>query len=98
MAQDSKRYRPTMVVFVKPLVYSMSDAAASGGYYMAMTGDPIVALARAWKRLTGAATHDLRRPAPVLNRALERLFSLEAFADRFERIYDEAIALQGARP
>lgn len=27
----------------KPLVVSMSDLAASGGYYMAMTGDPIVA-------------------------------------------------------
>ena len=27
----------------KPLVISMSDYAASGGYYMAMTGDPIVA-------------------------------------------------------
>ena len=27
----------------KPLVISMSDAAASGGYFMAMTGDPIVA-------------------------------------------------------
>jgi protease IV len=27
----------------KPLVISMSDSAASGGYYMAMTGDPIVA-------------------------------------------------------
>jgi len=27
----------------KPMVISMSDAAASGGYYMAMTGDPIVA-------------------------------------------------------
>jgi len=27
----------------KPLVISMSDVAASGGYYMAMTGDPIVA-------------------------------------------------------
>ena len=27
----------------KPLVISMSDEAASGGYYMAMTGDPIVA-------------------------------------------------------
>jgi protease-4 len=26
----------------KPLVISMSDYAASGGYYMAMTGDPIV--------------------------------------------------------
>jgi len=27
----------------KPLVFSMSDTAASGGYYLAMTGDPIVA-------------------------------------------------------
>ena len=27
----------------KPVVISMSDAAASGGYFMAMTGDPIVA-------------------------------------------------------
>ena len=27
----------------KPVIISMSDAAASGGYYMAMTGDPIVA-------------------------------------------------------
>ena len=29
----------------KPMVISMSDAAASGGYYMAMSGDPIVAYA-----------------------------------------------------
>jgi protease-4 len=27
----------------KPLVISMGDVAASGGYYMAMTGDPIIA-------------------------------------------------------
>ena len=27
----------------KPMVISMSDAAASGGYYIAMTGDPVVA-------------------------------------------------------
>jgi protease-4 len=27
----------------KPLVFSMSDLAASGGYYIAMTGDPVVA-------------------------------------------------------
>jgi protease-4 len=27
----------------KPLVLSMSDVAASGGYYIAMTGDPVVA-------------------------------------------------------
>jgi protease-4 len=27
----------------KPVVFSMSDAAASGGYYIAMTGDPVLA-------------------------------------------------------
>jgi protease IV len=27
----------------KPVVISMSDVAASGGYYMSVTGDPIVA-------------------------------------------------------
>ena len=27
----------------KPLVFSMADLAASGGYYIAMTGDPVVA-------------------------------------------------------
>jgi protease-4 len=27
----------------KPMVISMSDAAASGGYYVSMTGDPIIA-------------------------------------------------------
>jgi protease IV len=27
----------------KPLIISMSDTAASGGYYMAMTGDPVLA-------------------------------------------------------
>ncbi len=27
----------------KPMVFSMSDVAASGGYYISMTGDPIVA-------------------------------------------------------
>src|ERR1019366_7149285 len=27
----------------KPVVISMSDDAASGGYYMAMTGDPLIA-------------------------------------------------------
>lgn len=27
----------------KPVVFSMSDAAASGGYYIAMTGDPVFA-------------------------------------------------------
>jgi len=38
---------------------------------------PVVTLGRAWKRLVGDATHDLRRPAPVLNRGLEWLFALE---------------------
>ncbi len=36
-----------------------------------------LALTRAWKRTRGDVTHDLRRPAPTLNRWLERLFALE---------------------
>jgi len=35
----------------KPMVVSMSDLAASGGYYMAMTGDPVLAYANT---LTGS--------------------------------------------
>src|SRR5437667_2856762 len=38
---------------------------------------PAVALTRAWKRLTGEASHDLHRPAPAINRWLERVFALE---------------------
>lgn len=38
---------------------------------------PALALARAWKRLAGDTTHDLRRPAPALNRWLEGIFALE---------------------
>jgi SAM-dependent methyltransferase len=38
---------------------------------------PAVALTRAWRRWRGDTRHDLRRPAPALNRALERLFALE---------------------
>lgn len=38
---------------------------------------PVVVLARAWKRVTGDATHDLRPPAPALNRRLASLFALE---------------------
>ena len=38
---------------------------------------PALALMRAWKRLSGDTSHDLRRPAPPLNRWLERVFALE---------------------
>ncbi len=38
---------------------------------------PAVALARAWKRLTGGSAHDLRRPVPPVNRGLEWVFALE---------------------
>jgi len=38
---------------------------------------PAVALTRAWKRLMGDASHDLHRPAPAINRWLERVFALE---------------------
>src|SRR5207253_1512157 len=35
----------------KPVVISMSDLAASGGYFIAMTGDPVIAYANT---LTGS--------------------------------------------
>src|SRR5713101_547987 len=43
MASDDIWREMNLLSKKKPLVISMSDAAASGGYYMAMTGDPIVA-------------------------------------------------------
>jgi protease-4 len=42
-ASDEILRQMTLLSQKKPLVYSMSDLAASGGYYMAMTGDPIAA-------------------------------------------------------
>jgi protease-4 len=45
MASDDIWREMNLLSKKKPLVISMSDAAASGGYYMAMTGDPIVAYA-----------------------------------------------------
>jgi len=42
-ASDEMWREMSLVSRKKPLVISMSDVAASGGYYMAMTGDPIVA-------------------------------------------------------
>jgi protease-4 len=42
-ASDEIWREMSLVSRKKPLVISMSDVAASGGYYMAMTGDPIVA-------------------------------------------------------
>src|SRR5207244_9120221 len=43
MASDEIWREMNVLSKKKPLVISMSDAAASGGYYMAMTGDPVVA-------------------------------------------------------
>src|SRR6266478_1081938 len=43
MASDDIWREMNLLSKKKPTVISMSDAAASGGYYMAMTGDPIVA-------------------------------------------------------
>src|SRR5882724_7925860 len=45
MASDDIWREMNMLSKKKPVVISMSDAAASGGYYMAMTGDPILAYA-----------------------------------------------------
>jgi len=42
-ASDEIWREMTLLSKKKPLVISMSDLAASGGYYMAMTGDPILA-------------------------------------------------------
>jgi protease-4 len=43
MASDEIWRQMNLLSKKKPLVISMSDLAASGGYYMAMTGDPIIA-------------------------------------------------------
>jgi protease-4 len=43
MASDEMWREMNLLSKKKPLVISMSDVAASGGYYMVMTGDPIVA-------------------------------------------------------
>jgi protease IV len=43
VASDEMWREMTLLSKKKPLVISMSDVAASGGYYMAMTGDPILA-------------------------------------------------------
>lgn len=42
-ASDEIWRRMNLLSKKKPLVFSMSDVAASGGYYLAMTGDPIIA-------------------------------------------------------
>ena len=42
-ASDDMWREMTLLSQKKPLVISMSDVAASGGYYMALTGDPLVA-------------------------------------------------------
>jgi SAM-dependent methyltransferase len=38
---------------------------------------PAIASIRLWKRLRGDDRHDLRRPRPIVNALLERLFALE---------------------
>ena len=43
IASDEILHEVKLLAKKKPLVVSMSDVAASGGYYIAMTGDPVVA-------------------------------------------------------
>lgn len=43
IASDEILYEIRELAKKKPLVVSMSDVAASGGYYISMTGDPVVA-------------------------------------------------------
>jgi len=42
MASDEILHELKLLSGAKPLVISMSDVAASGGYYVSMTGDPVV--------------------------------------------------------
>ena len=42
VASDEILHELKMLSAAKPLAISMSDYAASGGYFMSMTGDPIV--------------------------------------------------------
>lgn len=43
VASDDILHELKLLSRVKPLVVSMSDVAASGGYFMSMTGDPVIA-------------------------------------------------------
>ena len=43
VASDEILHELKLLSNVKPLVISMSDVAASGGYFISMTGDPVVA-------------------------------------------------------
>jgi len=43
IASDDILHEAKQLSARKPLVISMSDLAASGGYFIAMTGDPVVA-------------------------------------------------------
>ena len=43
LASDVLLHELKLLSEAKPLVISMSDVAASGGYYIAMTGDPVIA-------------------------------------------------------
>ena len=43
IASDEILHEIQQLRAAKPLVISMSDVAASGGYYIAMTGDPVIA-------------------------------------------------------
>jgi protease-4 len=43
VASDEILHELKLLSRAKPLVISMSDVAASGGYFMSMTGDPVIA-------------------------------------------------------
>ncbi len=43
LASDDILHELKLLSAAKPLVVSMSDLAASGGYYISMTGDPVIA-------------------------------------------------------
>ena len=53
-ASDEIWHEMNLLAKKKPMVISMSDAAASGGYYMAMTGRPDCGLSRQRSRVPSA--------------------------------------------
>src|SRR5258708_15355737 len=55
MASDDIWREMNLLSKKKPMVISMSDAAASGGYYMAITGGPVLAYAGTHTRSTHRA-------------------------------------------
>ena len=71
IASDDILHEMKLLSKKKPVLISMSDLAASGGYFIAMTGDPVLAYSNT---LTGSigvffgkVTHEVNNALPDLN-------------------------------